>query len=323
MGYALQSLGQLAEAEQAYRHALSCRAEDADAWCNLGMVLNDLGRLAEAQDCYEQALRLQPESVTAYNNLGVTLSMAGKFEPALACLRRSIEINPQLAQSHCNLGLRLHEMGLLTAAEQSIRRALALNPEFAVAHSSLGNVLKDWGRLDEAQACYRQALLLKPDFVNAYTNLLFTLNYQPDLSAEQIFAEYRGFESTQCLSFKKDWRAHGNHRALDRRLKVGYVAATFFNHSCRYFLEPLLARHDKSAVEVYLYAQQTRTDALTERYQRYADHWLPTVGLSDAALAERIRADGIDVLIDIAGHTRNNRLLVFARKPASNSQFIN
>ena len=118
------------------------------------------------------------------------------------------------------------------------------------------------------------------------------------------------------MHHRGQWRSHNNRRDPQRCLKVGYVSPDFRHHSCRYFLEPLLAHHDKNVVEVYAYAELVREDAATVRYQGYADHWVPTLGMSDDALSERIRADGIDILVDLAGHTAKNRLAVFARKPA-------
>ena len=115
---------------------------------------------------------------------------------------------------------------------------------------------------------------------------------------------------------RSGWRAHVNSRDVNKRLKVGYVSPDFRQHSVRHFLEPLLAHHDKRAVEVFAYAELALEDAMTARYRSYVDHWVPTVGLSDEALAERIRADGIDILLDLAGHTGHNRLGAFGRKPA-------
>jgi protein O-GlcNAc transferase len=159
-------------------------------------------------------------------------------------------------------------------------------------------------------------LQFQPDFAPAYGSLLFVLNYDPDKTAEEIFAAYRTYDERFGLPHRSAWHPHTNHRNTTRRLRVGYVSPDFRTHSVRYFMEPLLAHHDKRAVEVYLYAELGREDAVTQRYQSYADHWIPTLGMTDAALAERIRADGIDVLVDLAGHTAGNRLQAFARKPA-------
>jgi predicted O-linked N-acetylglucosamine transferase (SPINDLY family) len=172
------------------------------------------------------------------------------------------------------------------------------------------------GLLDEAEASYRQALEIKADHEDAFGNMLFTLNYHPDKSGEEIFEAYREYDARFGQAQRSEWQPHSNNRETGRRLKVGYVSPDFRKHSVRNFLEPVLAGHDKQVVEVYAYAELMVEDTVTARYKNYVNHWIPTCGLSDKALAERIRADGIDILVDLAGHTGNNRLGVFARKPA-------
>ncbi|MBK9237071.1 MAG: hypothetical protein IPO19_14150 [Rhodoferax sp.] len=163
---------------------------------------------------------------------------------------------------------------------------------------------------------YRRALQIRPAFEDAYSNLLFVLNYRPDQRGEEIMAAYRAYDA------QFGWPHIGSLATLPqqsryrRRLKVGYVSAALRRHSSRHFLEPLLARHDHSVVEVYAYAESSRPDEVTDRYKRYVDHWVPTQDMSDDALAERIRMDNIDILVELAGHTLGNRLQVFARKPA-------
>ena len=193
---------------------------------------------------------------------------------------------------------------------------MEIKPDFADAHSNLGVILKDLGRLDEAEVSLRRALEIKPDYEEAFGNLLFALNYHPDKSAEEIYAAYQKYEQRFGLPYLSQWRNHSNNRERQRRLKVGYVSPDFKRHVVGNFLEPLLSQHDKNAVEIYAYAELTKEDEVTARYRGYVDHWVPTRGMSDGALAERIRADGIDILMDLAGHSAKNRLSVFVRKPA-------
>jgi predicted O-linked N-acetylglucosamine transferase (SPINDLY family) len=159
-------------------------------------------------------------------------------------------------------------------------------------------------------------LQLAPQNRGAFSALLFTLNYHPDKSEEEIYEVYEEYERRYGEPWKGEWREHENSRDMGRRLKVGYVSPDFNTHAVGKFLEPLLSHHDKEQVEVYGYAELRREDEATERYRGYVDHWVPTRGISDEALAKRIREDGIDVLVDVAGHTSGNRLGVFARKPA-------
>ena len=145
---------------------------------------------------------------------------------------------------------------------------------------------------------------------------MFTLNYHPDKSAEEIFSTYQQYDQQLNQVSQVFWRIHDNEPNPNRRLRVGYVSPDFRAHSTCYFLEPLLAHHNQETIEITAYADLKVEDTMTARYRQYVDHWVPTRGLSDAALAERIRADGIDILVDIAGQTADNRLSVFARRPA-------
>ncbi|MDH4098943.1 MAG: tetratricopeptide repeat protein, partial [Nitrospirota bacterium] len=240
----------------------------------------------------------------------------GRLNEAEASYRRALELIPGYAVTHNNLGNSLQGLGRLDEAEVCFRQAILLKPDYLEAHNNLGSVLKDLGRLDEAEASFRRALQINPDYADAFDNMLFTLNYQPNLSAEEIYRVYQEFDATRCMPLRSTWRTHHNDRSPDRRLRVGYVSPDFRLHSCRYFLEPLLAHHDKTQVEVYAYAELIKEDHMTARYKNYVDHWIPTKGMSDEDLAERVRADGIDILVELAGHTAANRLLTFARKPA-------
>src|SRR6516165_4087099 len=169
--------------------------------------------------------------------------------------------------------------------------------------------LSDQGSLAEAAASYERALTLKPDFVEACSNLALCLNYRNEVTATELFVAHRGWH--QRFGRLATTSRTYNNRKSQRRLKVGYVSPNFREHSVAFFIEPLLREHDREVVEVHCYAEVARPDAVTARLQTYADHWLKTVDLSDDDLAERIRADRIDILVDLAGHTGGNRLRVF------------
>jgi predicted O-linked N-acetylglucosamine transferase (SPINDLY family) len=309
-------MGRREEAAASYRRALEIQPGSAEMHFDLGTLLNELGQLDAAVTCYRHALEINPDYVEAHINLGVVLQKQNRLYEAEASYRRVLEIKPDYSEVHSNLGGTLKELGRLAEAEACCRRALEIDPDFAMAHCNLGVILKDLGQFDCALASCRRALEVNPDFVEARDILLFTLNYHPDKSGQEIFLAYREFDAKFGFPYRGAWRPHTNSRETNRRLKVGYVSPDFRNHSVRFFLEPLLAHHDKRAVEIYAYAELAREDAVTERYKGYVDHWVPTRGMQDDLLAERIRGDGIDILVDLAGHTANNRLGVFARKPA-------
>lgn len=283
-------------------------------WKALGASLQIQAK--DALYALQKAAELLADDAEAHYNLGVALQGLVQLDNALASYCRALEIRPGYADAHNNLGGVLKDLGQLDSALASYRRALEIKHDDAGVHNNLGGVLKDLGQIDDAIASYHRALEIKPDYAEAHSNLLFALNYHPDKSGEEIFAAYREYDERFGLPYREKWRPHGNSRETGCRLKVGYVSPDFWMHPVRHFLEPLLSRHDKNVVEVYAYAELNREDAVTARYRGYVDHWVPTRGMTDDALAERIRADGIDILVDLAGHTAKNRLQVFARKPA-------
>ena len=317
LGVALLAQGRDTDAAAPLRAVADLCPGDAANFNSLGLALSEQGRLVEAEFSFARAIRLEPDDPSAHSNLGMALQRQGRLAQAEACFRRCIALDDNFHVAHLNLNVVLDDMGRSDEAETSVRRALQIHPDFAQAHMSLGYLQKDQGRVEEAEASTRRALELDPTNASAHSNLLFVLNYHPDKSAEEIFEAYQAFDTRFGLPFKSSWRPHANARDSRRRLKVGYVCPSLSQHSTRHFLEPLLAHHDHTRFELVAYSELVlASDATTQRYRAYFDRWIATSGMSDDALAQRIRDDGIDVLVDIAGHTRGNRLGVFARKPA-------
>ncbi len=349
LGCALHDQGQLDEAASAYREAVRVDPALADAWCNLGNILRDQGKPDEAVAASRRAIGLNPNLAAAHCNLGTALQDQGKLDEAIAAYGQAIGLKPDMAEGYYNLGSALYQQGRLDDAITANRQAIRLKADYAEAYSNIGSVLRDQGKLDEsvgacreairlkpqlpdaqlnlgaalydqgklaeAVAACRQAIVLKPDFVDSNSNLLMCLNYDERTSAATLFEAHRNWDERYARAVSRP-QAHANDRNAERRLKVGYVSPDFRSHSVAHFLEPLLRSHDRGAVEVFCYAQVNWPDARTERFKQLADHWVSTVGMPDEVVAERIRRDGIDILVDLAGHTAKNRLLVFARKPA-------
>ena len=312
----MQEQGLWIESEVYWRDAVRDRPEQSDGYLQLAAVLRRQNRHAEAIACLQHALQVVPEEAALHQHLSTAYREQRRYAEAEQSCRRALELDPDSALAWNNLASVWNAMQRLEEAESGFRKALALDPRLAPAYGNLGIVLQNQGRQQEAEAAMRQGLALQPDDMTGHGNLLFVLNYHPDKTAEQVFDEYRLHDQMFYAAHRRDWRPHANTSARGRPLKIGYVSPDFRHHSCAYFVEPLLARHDHSAVTVYAYAELQQEDSASTRYRSLVDYWVPTLGLSDAALAERIRADGIDILVDIAGHTAGNRLGVFARKPA-------
>jgi len=290
--------------------------DHAQALDNLGTTLVDQQKTDEAIACYRRALELQPDYAIAHNNLGVAFKVQGKLEAAAACCRRALELNPDYAEAHNNLGNALKDQGNLDEAVPWFCRALELKPDFAEAHSNLGNTFKDQGRVDEAIACYRRALALKPGLVKAHNSLVATLHYRHGVTLAELAQAHAEFDRQYAQPLRTDGRPHTNPRDPDRRLRLGIVSPNFGHHPVGHFLIRALERLDRQAAEVTCYCDRTIDDDLTTRFRATAAAWRDVFGWTDEQLAEQIRADQVDILFDLAGHTSDNRLLVFARKPA-------
>ena len=315
-GNALLALQRPDEALASYGRAVRLKPDYAEAHYNLGNALLDLGRPQEAVASCDEALSLKPDYAEAHNNLGIAFLGLGRPDEAVASFYKAISLKPDYPEAYSNLGNALQVQSGFDEAVQNYRRALALKPDFAEAHKNLGNALKEQGKLDEAVASYRQALSCKPDFAAVYSNLLFATQFCAEQSPEELLAIHAPFAAQFEAPLKAQWRRHQNTAEPARRLKVGYVSPDLRRHAVAFFIEPVLACHDSKQIEVFCYYNHLLHDGFTDRLAGYADHWLDCKSLPDPQLAERIRADGIDILVDLAGHTRDNRLLTFARKPA-------
>ncbi|MBI4936978.1 MAG: tetratricopeptide repeat protein [Nitrosomonadales bacterium] len=286
---------------------------------NRGNSLREANRLDEAAESYREALVLDPGFADGYVNLGNVLYEQGKLDEATENYRKALLHKPDSAQAHYNLGNALFEQDKLGEAAECYRRTAALRPDFPDAHNNLGLALQKQGDLNGAITCYQKALALKPDYAEAYSNLLLLYGSHDSFYAEKYLAAARGWERA-CVpaSERQATRARTFKRLplAGRRLRVGYVSGDFRQHAVSYFVEQLFACHDKTRIELFAYSNHGQRDAVTERLQSLVEHWVPVFNIPDAALRERIEADGIDVLVDLSGHSAYNRLGVFARRAA-------
>jgi protein O-GlcNAc transferase len=317
LGNVFKELGQFDNAVLSFRHAVQFKQDFADAFSNLGSALKEIRQYKEALENHRRALDLDPDSAEAHFNFGASLRDLGRFDEAVASYHRALEINPDFAEAHNNLGIILQENWQIDEAVASYRRALELKPDFANFHANLGSALKDIGQFDEAIASYRRALELKPDFAGAYSNLLFCLSHSETVDAQTLFAEHCRFGEQFETPLRATWPQHGNSRDPARTLQVGFVSGDLHDHATSYFFEPVLAHlSGYPQLSLHAYYNNTIEDAVTLRLKEYLTHWHYITRVTDDALAQMIRQHGIDILIDLSGHTGNNRLMAFARKPA-------
>ena len=319
LGNIYTDLGRLAEAEASYRRVLERMPDFAEGHSNLGNVLKDLGRLDEAVACYRRALQIKPDFSEVHSNLGNALKDMGRLDGAEASYRRALQFKPENADALINLGATLQGIGRLVEAMACYQRAIQINPDHADAHSNLGVTLRELDRLVEAEASYRRAIQLKPDHMIALSSLLYLYSYHAFIDPDEYLAQARNWEQA-CVPAQDRQAARSRvfqrPPLAGRRLKVGYVSGDFRQHAVSHFIEQLFFHHDRSRVELFVYSNNVLQDAVTKRLQALAEHWILITGVGDAAIRDRIDTDGIDVLIDLSGHTALNRLGVFARRAA-------
>ncbi len=350
LGNVLYEMGDLDQAVASYQQALSLNSNDSETYNNLGNVHHLQGHLAEAITCYQQALRLNPNHAEIYNNLGYVLHKQGRFQEALTCLQEAVARPPTSPKVYCNLASTLTELEHLEEAVAAYRQALSLRPEsveaqlglattltqmghlteaveqfeqmlrnhpdHAEVHNNFGTTLCWQGRTEEGIAHYRRALEINPTDAKVHSNLIYLLNFSPNYDRAAIFQEHQRFNEQHSLPLMATVKPHLANDTSLRRLKIGYVSPDFMRHPLAIFMESVFIHHDHRQFEIFCYYNNTTVDEVTQRFQRYADHWQCCSELSDEALAEVIRGDKIDILVDLAGHTANNRILLFARKPA-------
>jgi predicted O-linked N-acetylglucosamine transferase (SPINDLY family) len=263
-----------------------------------------------------------PEHGLGWKILGAMLWSAGNSDDALAAMRTSARLLPTDAETHSNLGMILAKSALYEEADAYLNKAIEIDPTFAAARYRQGMSYDLQGRYAEAEASLRSAIALRSgsltiDDVQGYSNLLYVLCYNAEVDADALFNEHRLVGEEFEAGLKAHWPQHRNVPDPDRRLQVGLVSGDLRNHAVATFLEPVLAHlcHDEN-LELHAYSNCTLEDNVTARLRGYVKHWNAVANLADAALAQKIIDDGIDILIDLSGHTGMNRLRTFARKPA-------
>jgi len=315
LGLAFYRLGQRAEAEASLRRALQLNPRFAEAHSELGRIFEHDDRLAEAETSYRRALALQPDSPAALAHLADALKFQVKFDEAEAALRRAIAVQPDRSGSYVDLSLVLRFQSRLDEAEAALRQAIALQPDNAAALTSLAYILRDTYRLAEAEQTLRQAIERHPSMTEARSNLLFSHNYNAEHTPEYCLEEARRYGEVvrgKATAPYSSWKCEAD----PQRLRIGFISGDIYSHPVGFFLESVLGQFDQNQVELIGYPTNPRFDNLTQRLQPHFASWRPLDGLSDEAAARQIHGDGIHVLVELSGHTINNRLPVLAWKPA-------
>jgi len=313
--WAAYRAGRLDEAQKIYTALCHKYQRDDNAWMMMGIIDGQYGNFASAEQHLRRAMQINSKNSDACMNHGLALLNLGNANEAVSSLLRALEIVPGHVHALLLLGNAYARLDQLKLAENAYRRLLRIDPSNVAAYGNLANILAYQGRQETAVECYRQALRLDPRQTGVNSNLLLCLHYSDILPPDMIFAEHLKWADRHCSAI----RPYTDYLVAvqpDRVLRIGYVTPDLRGHSVAYFLEPLLRYHDREHFQVYCYVEVRIQDEMTKRLWACVDVVRDTTRLDDAAVAHLIHDDRIDILIDLAGHTENNRLPVFAYKPA-------
>lgn len=294
-----------------------CQVDRGDiaSWINLVKINTQLGDPVATEKCCRAIISQRPDIHEAHFQLGQALLLKNEYEAASECFRHVLRFQPNNHLALFQLGKAFHKQTRFVDALTYYRRALALVPNFAEAYDSVGSILQYQGDMEGAAQNYRMAVEARPNFDKAHSDLVFAMNYNPRHSAAAIFHEHVRWGQMHTLPTITS-PVYSSDFDPARRLRVGYVSPDFCKHSVAFFFEPLVANHDRDKTEIYCYSDVARPDEVTQRLQMAASHWRVILGLSHSQVAEQIRRDGIDILVDLTGHTANSRLLAFSARPA-------
>lgn len=324
LGNALRELERRNEAAASYARATELEPGRFAAWFNLAQLHADARRPAEAAAAFRRALSIEPDHGAA--RLGLAAALVEGAQDGVPSRAASEEILSLLetgwAQAPDPLRARFYVAIALTGAERwteavpHFEAVVRERPDVAEARNQLANCYNRLGRARDAIREYRATFRAAPHFHHALTSVLGTINYDPDAPPEAVLDAHREWAASAAATYYPGRVRFDNRRDPEKRLRVGYVSPDLRRHPVSALFAPVLERHERERVETFCYYSFPRSDAVTARLRAAADHWRDVAGLSDAVLADAVRADAIDILVDLAGHTRHGRLLAFARRPA-------
>lgn len=319
MGAALMGQGEWSRAHDLLAQAINLAPKDRQVLNNLSIVCLHLGRLSDAEQFIKRKLALDEGDVQGWVNLGSILRDQKRVSDAFSALETALRYSANDFGALSCIGAMHADVHSYSNALRYFRQALeqpaSVHPQYVATLIMLGNVLATLGEHSESEACFQRALRLQPEARATWTNWFFVLNNLPSRSPGEIFAEYKTFGAI----FEKDGKAvfsAQNTSRESRRFHIGYVSADFTQHSVQNFLIPLLSQHDHSVFEISAFANLADPSLVDEAYRGVIQNWNFIKGLTALEAANLIRKKGVDILVDLSGHTAGNRLDVFEMRPA-------
>jgi predicted O-linked N-acetylglucosamine transferase (SPINDLY family) len=311
----LQQQGSQQEAVARCEAALAHAPDQVDVLNLLAAALLTQGHAQEGIRHLRRATALAP-SAKGHAHLGDVLAATGDFDGAIASYRAAVAQDADFADGWSTLAALLKALARYDEAEECSVAGLRAAPRDAALKHTLATVMFEQGRVEEAIATLRESVALEPANPAAHSELLRMLSYSDRQDPAEIFREHRAWAELHARALEEAAPPHRNDPDPARRLRVGFVSPYIHKHAVTFFLESVIEHHDRAQLEIFLYADVARPDDYSERLQAHGAHWRGTLDLDHAKLAQLVRDDSIDILVDLSGHTANNRLLAFARKAA-------
>ncbi|MFZ1374988.1 MAG: tetratricopeptide repeat protein [Geothrix sp.] len=268
------------------------------------------GRWREAAAAFAEAVAMGASDFTIHFNFGTTLMQCGAWQSGSRQMREALRYNPTSLDALNNLATALTKLGQSRAAEDTSRRIVALDPKHHIGWTTLGLAINEQGRISEGLECLRRALSLAPSYHIARDNYLMALN----------------FLATDGVAHRREHQAHcallpgvapkATPNVNGRRIRVGYVSPDFRSHSVACFMVGVVESHERNTFEITCYSSTHSPDHVTQKFRLATERFIDIASMSDTEAAAQIERDGIDILVDLAGHSSGNRLGVFAQRPA-------
>ncbi|KAE8671657.1 putative UDP-N-acetylglucosamine--peptide N-acetylglucosaminyltransferase SPINDLY [Hibiscus syriacus] len=301
-----------------YKKALSYNWHYADAMYNLGVAYGEMLKFDMAIVYYELAFHFNPHCAEACNNLGVIYKDRDNLDKAVECYQLALSIKPNFSQSLNNLGVVYTVQGKMDVAASMIEKAIIACPTYAEAYNNLGVLYRDAGNISMAITAYEQCLKIDPDSRNAGQNRLLAMNYINE-GDDKLFDTHRDW-GRRFMRLYLQYNSWDNPKYPERPLVIGYISPDYFTHSVSYFIEAPLIYHDYGNYQVVVYSAVVKADAKTirfrERVMKKGGLWRDIYGVDEKKVASMVREDKIDILVELTGHTANNKLGTMACRPA-------
>lgn len=303
------------QAEHCFKQAVITFPDSCIAFINLALYLLNTGKIFDSVGYGLKALEIEPDNTAALNNLGLAYQACGQFEESVEQFKKTIEIDPENIAALSNISLPLKRMGLFSEAETYIKQGLAVKPDAHDLLVNLASIYQGQGKIVEASTVNQRAIAVAPEKLMPYHNLLFDMCYSSTFSRDTIMQQLKAYGqmATKVATLEFNcWR----NKPVGEKLRVGFVSADFILHPVTSFLTTVLENFDQTQFDLYAYSNNAKEDLITKKIKPHFKQWASIVGVSDENAARQIHADGIDILIDLSGHTGGTRLPMFAYKPS-------